>query len=368
MRSIPVFLCIFLLYLGGFLAHSLYLGKTVYGDGIFYFSWLHGVLVRHSINFTPEYAHFGVSQPLTSAGLPGNKYSVGPAMFWAPGYIPMLSLLGGSGYGLPYQIMIGGVSVLSALFGLVLLYRLLLRYVSDRAAKLGILGIAFATNLLYYGALDPVNSHALSFFAVCLFLSFLAAERKQWFLIGISLGLVALIRPQDAVVGLVALPYLRPNAWVRFLGGALTGFLPELLAWLALYGSFVSPYLGRGEGFTFLHPHIIEVLFAPWYGLFFFSPILLVGAAGLWRHRERYVYLLVPAAAVYLIASWSTWWQGASVGSRMMIGTLPLFAIGLGISFEQLLKRMSTRILVLVLLAPLSVLNVLLTASYLALH
>jgi hypothetical protein len=40
-----------------------------------------------------------------------------------------------------------------------------------------------------------------------------------------------------------------------------------------------------------------------------------------------------------IIASWSTWWQGASYSGRMFIGMLPLIAFGLAEIFRIIKNR-----------------------------
>lgn len=363
------FLVIFAIYILGFFAHALYLKKTVYGDGIYYYSWLRSVVTDHDFNFRNEYAHFGGSQPLLPNGLPGNKYSVGPAVFWAPAFLFTNALVKGTGYELPYQITVGLTSVLFSLFGLILLFRLLRNFFIPEISILAVSGTALATNLFFYGSLDVVNSHALSFFAGTLFLTFLLSNSKNWLIIGILLGIIGLIRPQDMVIGVTALPFLKPKNLVHFILGAMVGFLPQLLAWQALYGKFwLSPYLTGREGFDFLHPHILEVLFALRYGLFTFSPILLIGFVGLllWKNIFSRVAFIAILLELLLVSSWSTYWQGATIGGRMFVGTLPLFAFGLAEIFV-FLKKYSWKfpVFLLILIVPLSILNFLQIFVYL---
>lgn len=367
-----LFALIIILYLAGFFAHAFYLKKTVYGDGIFYYSWLRSIVIDHDFNFTDEYQYFHAGQPPTRYGLPGNKYSVGPALLWAPAYLWIDSIIKGKGFEFPYQLAVGLTGVCYALVGLILLYRLLSQFFPEKVGRLAVLGVALATNLFYYGSLDTVNSHALSFFAVTLFLSFLLHERKNWLLIGLSLGLVGLIRPQDMVIGVTVIPFFKPKYLVYFFLGLFIEFLPQLLAWQTLYREFwISPYLIANEYFDFLHPHIQEVLFAPWYGLFFYSPVLLLGIIGLimWKNQIKAFVCFALLLELLLISSWSTWWQGASVGGRMFIGCLPLLALGLGQFFEKNWQSgWNVNIFLLIFVVPLTCLNLILTFSYLWLH
>lgn len=372
MESNRWFLVILAIYLLGYFSHALYLKKTVYGDGIFYYSWVRSAVVDHDFDFRNEYAHFGAVQPLARHGLTGNKYAVGPAILWAPAFLLLNSIIKGTGYEFSYQLAIGLTSVLYGIFGLILLYRLLSKFFSREISQLTILTVALATNLFYYGSLDPVNSHVVSFFAVIVFLTFLLDKKKNWLIVGLTLGLVGLIRPQDLVIGLAALPFLKPKSFIPLFLGVVTGFLPQLIAWQSLYGKFwQSPYLMGSEGFDFLRPHFFEVLFAPWYGLFTFTPILLLGFFGLilWKSKLKIVVCLAVLLELLLISSWSIWWQGAAVGGRMFVASIPLFALGLGQIFNRLKKHgWNWNIYLFTLIMPLSLLNIVLTFSYLLLH
>lgn len=377
MNSKHIFILIFVLYILGFSAHALYLKKTAYGDGLFYYSWLRSGVVDRDINFTNEYAFFQVNQPQSRNDSPGNKYSIGPAILWFPAFVSMYTLLGGSGYELPYQLIVGLVSVLLTLFSIVLMYRLLNRYFSASSSLLATLSLAFATNLYFYGALDPVNSHALSFFAVTVYLSLLLSRPINWLAIGISLGLIGLIRTQDIIYALLIIPLL-PRRSDRGLGG-LAGIMPgvlsfsivfglQLLVWQMLYGSFtMSPYLSGGEYFDVTNTHFLEVLFAPGYGLFLYTPILILGSIGLffWRNTLRKYFLLLIFVQLLIISSWSTWWQGASYGGRMFISSLPFFAFGLAQFFSWAIRRGVASPILISFLVSLSFLNGLLMVVFL---
>lgn len=343
-----LFLIIFLVYLLGFSTHALFLQKTVYGDGIYYFSWLRSIIVDHSLPPLP------------------NKYSVGPVILWSIPFAWMHSLIRGHGYEFPYQIVAGATSVLLTLFGLALLYRPLTQFFREKPALLTILSIAFATNLFFYGSLDTVNSHGVSFFASIIFLTFLL--NRQSLLAGLALGFLGVIRHHDLILGIVALGLLQKKERARFFVAAAIGFLPQLVAWQLLYGSFWNiPYFA-GEGFNFLEPHFLEVLFSTKSGLFVYSPIVLLGFVGLlfWKNRLRLFCYLALLLELLVISSWSIWWQGASYGGRMFVASLPLFAFGIASMFKWLLQRIrSTNFVLAAIIVPLSLLNALLIVFFL---
>ncbi|MBI3577692.1 glycosyltransferase family 39 protein [Candidatus Gottesmanbacteria bacterium] len=369
MHSRRWFLIIFLVYLLGFFAHALYLKKTVYGDGVFYYSWLRSLVVDHNINFTNEYEYFHINQPMTATGLLANKYAIGPALFWAAPFLVTHTVVGGTGYELPYQLHVGATSVFFALFGLALLYRLLRQFFKEIPALFTTLTIAFATNLFFYGSLDTVNSHALSFFAATLYLTFLVQKKRNWVAIGLSLGLLGIIRTQDLLYAVLLVPFAVHRGLFLFIIGLFVGFLPQIISWQALYGTFwASPYITGGESFNLLRPHVLSVLFSTKSGLFLYAPILLLGTIGLffWKNKLRQWVLAVIILELFVVSTWSTWWQGASYGGRMFVSSLPLFAFGIAWVFEWLSRRgWNQRMFIFTLIAPLALLNVLLMIRFL---
>ena len=367
MKLPTIILLICAIYIIGFFSHALYLRKTVYGDGIFYFSWLHTVAIDKDIDFRNEYTHFGATQPKRKSGGYGNKYSIGPALLWAPLYMTLYTALRGNGWSFPYQIAVGFVSVLSALASFVFLIRILKH--SSAVSGLTILFIAGATNLLFYGSVDAVNSHALSFFAATVYIALLTSPTIEWFAAGIVLGVLAAIRLQDMVFILLLLPHVRRIRWALLLSGFGMAFAPQLIAWYTLYGSFVNPYLAGGETFNFLHPHILGVLFSPNNGLFLWTPIVAVGLLGLFLEYKKYwAYLAVFGSELFIVASWGTWWQGASVSGRMFVSSLPIIAIGLSLIIQRIYRIRLIRSSLVLMAGALCVINALSIIYYLLIH
>lgn len=307
-------------YLVGYFAHAWLLGKTVYGDGIYYYGWLNIQI---------------------------SKFSVGPAIFWAPLYIVTHN-----------QIVVGVSDVLAVIFALILLFNLLCKQFSKTVSLMAVAAIAGASNLLFYGSLDVVNSHALTFFSATVFLSLLLARQKRWFWIGASLGFIGLIRAQDLIYGVLLIPFLTRKNLLIITMGALLAFSPQLLAWHLTTGSLlVSPYLTGNEGFNFLQPHILGVLFGASSGLFLWTPIALIGAIGLITGK-RYWMLAVFLLELYIVASWSTWWQGASYSGRMFVSSLPLLTFGIASIFSWLAKyRFTQAHFLLTIVFPLTAIN-----------
>lgn len=330
-----ILLFVICVYLAGFFAHALLVGKTVYGDGAYYYSWLRSIAIDHDLDFRNDYRLFDITQNTTRVGLVGNIYPVGPALFWWPLFTAIDVVVRGRGISLPYQMGIGIGGVWFAAVGLLLVYRTLRKFSTEAISIASLLAIAFGTNLWFYGSLDTVNSHAISFALATIFLSLWLLPKRNDFALGIVLGSMALVRPQDALYGVLL--FERATTRSLFINGVgfLLAFTPQLAAWQIVYGKFwVNPYLDRGYGFDFLHPNMLGTLFSPNNGLFLWTPVTLLGFVGLClkdfpKPQYRPYFITVILLEIYLVASWTTWWQGASYSGRMFVSVLPILAIGL---------------------------------------
>ena len=369
-RIIILFVLLFSVYVTIFMLHAKIVGKTIYGDGIFYFSWIRSITFDGDVDMANDYACFAITdsqQPLGTNGKTGNKFAIGPALLWSPSYLTVKTIVGGNGCGFPYQLAVGFTSVLAAIAGLLFLYRTLTRFYPRTVSALSVAAIAFATNMLFYGAVDPVNSHAVSFFAASVFVTALYGSDFVFsFMTGASFGLLLATRPQDILYVLLIIPLYKKIHVPKLILGFILLFLPQLLAWQALYGKFwTSPYLAGSEGFDFLHPHILGVLLTPSSGLFLWTPIVFIACLGLpilfMKKRTIGIPILaIVAFQLVLIASWSTWWQGASYSGRMFIGTLPLMGFGLSEVFWLIKKRFfQGAFLIRMLVLSLTILNML---------
>jgi len=212
-----------------------------------------------------------------------------------------------------------------------------------------------ATTLAYL-AFSPMT-HVSAFMAASLFLWRWWAARDgdrpgAWLGAGLAAGLMIICRWQtalflivplfDEVWGLVvsrgAAWRERPGAWwgARLLAaaGLLLVVTPQLLEWKAIYGGYLL--VPQGEGFLGSLPrHFFAVLFSSLRGWFVWTPITLLGAAGLvwgsWRWpRLGLPLLLAVIGQVALVGSLANAWrQPHSFGARMLTESLPFAAAGL---------------------------------------
>lgn len=362
-----LFVSIACVYLLGNISHAVFLKKTVYGDGVYYFSWLRSLIIEHNINFEDEYNRLGGNQPYLQDRTPANKYSIGPALLWTPNYISIHRFIRGDGYSFPYQLVVSITSVCAALFGLIILTRL----TRDKSSTIMIvlLLLAFATNLFFYGSVDTVNSHAVTFFWASIFVVLLSVKPIPWMAAGLVLGALSATRLQDLLYILLILPYIKMMNKQAFLGGLSIAFAPQIIVWYLLYGSLINPYLRGSEGFNVFSPHILGVLFGKENGLLLWTPVVFLGLIGLFLKRKIYFLpICIILLQIYLVSTWSTWWQGASYSGRMFVSILPLIYLGLVEMVKRFSKKIGSYDTVLIMSLSLGIINTILILSFLLLH
>ncbi len=177
-------------------------------------------------------------------------------------------------------------------------------------------------------------------------------------------GLMTTIRWQNALFSLLPLiesAWLLTEAWrggdrqafrrvlmrgAAFTAAAVIGFAPQMLAWKAIYGSYlaISPV---GPEIRWYDPRIIDILWSSRNGLFAVSPVLYAAAVGLVVFLRREVTFAGPAlialaTMIYFNASIQDWWGSSGFGMRRFDGVIPLLTVGMAV-FIQLAQRVIER-------------------------
>lgn len=284
----------------------------------------------------------------TESGSVHNKYFPGVAVLQAPFYLmaKATAYLSGSktdGYSKTYQFFFQLGATFYALLGLLFFYSLLNNLFPDRRKLIQWLipVIYLATPLFHYSVNTLSFSHSYSFFLFGLFAWIVLKLRKtanNWHFLGIglTLGMIALVRPTNVVIVLM-IPFLLGNREATidffkqlfidrgrnlilgFLGFGLIVF-QLLLIWKWESGSwFVWSY--GGEGFNFLQPEILSSLFSFRVGLFLHTPVLILAVIGLiYLYRANKfqafwwgIYFIVNA---WVISSWWCWDYESAFGNR----------------------------------------------------
>ena len=297
-----------------------------------------------------------------------NAHPIGVALMQAP-LFPVAHLLtkwtnlSPDGFSLYYQHAAGLAGLAWVVVGLAVLRRLLLQSFSDGVTAATLLALLLGTNLYHYATFDSAYSHAYSFVLFGTFMWLTAAwydraDTRTSVLLGVTAGLIVLVRHTNALFILVFLLYgigagetvsaAARRLWqsraqlARIAATATLVIAPQLLIYYQATGhAFVSSY---GDlGFNWTSPQVAAVLFGVRKGLFFWSPLLLIAVGGLVllaRASRPASAFVLPGAIfllvnTYLIASWWDWQFGGSYGHRGFVDALPVFALGLAAAFER---------------------------------
>lgn len=294
------------------------------------------------------------------------KYASGMALMYAPffwtahllarplGYEP-------DGFSYPYQLAIGLGSILIALIGLLLLYKMLSLYFSSRTTGTVLLLYVFGTNYLEYSAITNAMSHNYLFtvYAALLYVTIRFYQRPSYgsaALIGLLCGLATLTRPTE-IISLV-IPLLwgidskqafrsRFSFFAKHYGKiALAAFLFAGMVGIQFaYWKYVSGhwlvYSYQNEKLEFLHPHIYKCLLSFRKGWFIYTPLMLLIIPGyVYLYRKRpplfWVSFVFGLVFMYLCFSWSIWWYAGSIGQRAMVQAYPLLALPFAAAIEKI--------------------------------
>ncbi|PKO20162.1 hypothetical protein CVU37_01495 [candidate division BRC1 bacterium HGW-BRC1-1] len=358
-------------------------------DDTFYFSYLTSPTFDQDLRFendfylsenSVDFIRHELSEP-NERGHLRNLFALGTSLLWLPFFLVVRAAawiaqaLPGPApawsqdrYSAPYLWAVSLGTLFWGMFACLLMYETCRLRFRPRVALHASLGMTVASPLLGYIFQMSTMSHAASAFAVALllFLCFkLRHLRSAWSYIalGLALGLVTLVRWQDAIFVLIPAGFFiahllnRRGSRPRFspLLGAAMGGLAFLMV-MSLQFSYWKATLGRWitmpqpDGFMhWTQPEIMNLLFSGWNGAFYWHPLLLVGALGLmaglfrWRwsrlapaHWAMVATLLV---AVYVNSCVEDWYAGASFGMRRFCSIVPLLALGLAAVYSRLPRR-----------------------------
>lgn len=200
--------------------------------------------------------------------------------------------------------------------------------------------IALGTPLGFYLLYGPFFSHVASFIVTTVFIILWDRTRQsrsksEWLLLGLLLGCAAMIRPQNLVLAVVFLAEwrsLRPARVLLCAAAALFAFVPQMIVYWRLYGTPFS--LPKIEEMQWLHPAFANMLLSDFHGVIPWTPVYLLGFAGLLTllRTDRVLgagLLLALLAQIYLNAANYVWWAGGSFGNRRLTDPAIIIAYGL---------------------------------------
>jgi len=298
-----------------------------------------------------------------------NKYYCGTALAELPFFLGAHALsyaldYKADGYSKLYHIFINIAALFYLLIGLIYLNATLKSYeIGEWEKSLVLFAAVFGTNLFYYVVGEPGMSHVYSF----AFISMFFHDSRKYFsahqptiipILGVLLGMIVLIRPVNGLIILI-LPFASGNFQSLKMGlKQASRYCFWLLSGLALMLVIISiqliiykistgnffVYAYGAEGFNFLNPHMLEILFSYKKGLFLYTPLYLlsfIGGYSLWK-SSRFsffswfgFFLLIT----YVFSSWWMWYYGGSFSSRVYVEYIPLFMILMAIALHAMRSK-----------------------------
>ncbi len=359
-----------------YLAVTVFAGKLGYleniekrvrgADSVYYFIYLPSLIFDKDFDFENNLRHiYGqeYTPAYTSKGLAENVFSIGPAIMWLPGYISAHAVtlikqndsnLNADGYSRYYTLFVYILNSLYGLLGVIFTAFFLFSFFKPKNVLLACLGILLASQMTYYLWSFTTMSHNTSFATAALFF-FIWQKKGLHFLTGLAAAIMILCRWQNALLLLpigfcftvdiiarrrkdkiLSVSFIIPVFWFSI--ALIAGFIPQMLVWKELYGSFIT--IPQGKNFiNFSDLPVFEVLFGSSCGLFLWHPLLFIGLIGICFFWKKNKVLTISFLGIFLFqlflnAAVHDWHAGWSFGHRRFISLLPLFAFGVAYLIE----------------------------------
>ena len=330
-------------------ALALMLGDTNAGpDSVNYEAFARSILLHGDVFLGDDLALAGKYVFAGPTGYPIDIHNAGVVLFWAPFYwvAHLFAALTGeaNGYGPIYILLLRFADWVYGALALLLMHASVRRHLPDAPAGVAIAAVALGSPFIYYmGVLSP-GTHMVSVFLSSLFLYVFADEddsAAKWIRCGVIGGLALAVANTN--IGLVALPlayFVARRTWRKaMLFGVFyaLAFAPQLVLWWLFTGHPLrSPYGGQ---LSWTHPHLVEILFSSFHGLYFVAPLVVLATLGMFFLRDRrlaFGSLAVLALTAYIGSVNLGWWGGGAFGARYLLGVTPFFALGLAALLARL--------------------------------
>ena len=337
----------------------------------------------------------------TRTGYQANKYPIGTAILWSPFFIMghAATILDNDffgakipidGYSKWYVFFVTLGSNFYAFLGLLIAFKIASRLFPVTTSFLATVGIWFASSIPVYMYLYPSMPHNTALFTVAIFYYYwlktgINRSLHQWIMLGILGGLMVLTRMESVV--LFILPFYEMAFLIIKDFGTrkelkkylfyfssfgiffIIIFSIQMLIWKAVFGSyFLNPYTEMAKivsaaeiktyGFLpnasvvsvpkstldsllefLLYPHLVDTLFGTSYGIYFWTPILLLASIGLVFLVKRNPRMGLSSLVSFFLLVYITSHArkaGMSFGDRYLIKASIFYVLGLAAFFEFL--------------------------------
>ena len=302
------------------------------------------------------------------------QYNCGQAIAMAPfflvghSYAMVSAIYSADGFSFPYQLAIGLGMFLYSMVGLFFLRKILLYYFPDKVVGYLLLFYISATVLLNYLSIDQAQANCclFAFYSILIYSTiqfYKNPSRNRFLFIAFLCGLMTLIRPTDIICLLIPLFWgiynwqdmqirfqfwLRRKEWIVLASIAFV-VIPSLqfFYWYYVLGEWFA-YSYRDQGFSWLHPHVFQVLFSFKSGFLTYSPGMILAYLSLISYMRSIKFMPVIFLLIfishYITCAWDItdygWYSG-----RAFIQYFPILAFPLASLIHILLERKWTSVL-----------------------
>jgi hypothetical protein len=318
-------------------------------DGIGYYSYLPVLFGQKNYDFKPLFNLYTTNIAITNKGFVVNDFSCGSAIMWMPAYIISRIFKSGS----VSIIFVNFFSSLLGIFSLFFVYNTLLLFKTEKfVAKLISLFIFLGSPLVFYSYVIPQNPHTVTAFLCSVFLYFWLSTYGQkkltrWIFLGLILGLATLVREQEVLFGICLIIELISEViknkkfdkiYFKFILVFLITFLfvltPYFLNSMIVFGNVLIPKSYTLSFTKFSLSSVLDIIFSAYHGLFWWTPVLVVGITGLFFGlKKNFVvsvsFLLILFLQIVLISLVTAPGGGWSFGIRYLIDCSTIFAFGI---------------------------------------
>lgn len=344
-----------------------------YGDALGYYNYLPATFIFHNLgdmdqlpadsSLPPELKNFaaGIAHIAHNAGTPHafTQYTYGVALMELPFFMLAYSVnkFGGdpgNGYSQSYIVALFISGFFYALAGSLLILRICRRYFTTLQSAWAIVIMILCTHMFWFIFRSPGMSHIPLYFlyASVMVLTIQLHETpsvKYFVLLGLTVGIITLIRPTDIICAGIPLLYgfnnketraqklklVRDHPFCLLL--ALCAFalplIPQLLYWKHVSGQYLFYSYGSHQSFNWDKPRIVEGLFYFNNGWLPYAPVMFFALVGFLFSKVYTkwlpVMMIIIPLYIYIIYSWYCYNYINGMGSRPMIHMYPLLVIPL---------------------------------------
>ncbi len=325
------------------------------GDGKDYYSYLTSAFITKDLAQLKPNNDFVVETPTGNI----NMHPVGVAVlqlpFFSLGYFAAyLTQQKLDGFSTPFQLAISFAALFYALLGMFFIHKTLVNKGFDKKIIFASLTcLFFGTTLLTYTLTEPSMSHVYSFSLISAFIYYNQKFSGQFskrviFTLAFIFGLIILVRPVNALILLLLPSFYNSfgefkdrvkqfinNKKIAFVAILIVTavFSIQTIVWFIQTGKFFQLSY-KGNGFYFLHPQLIPMLFGFKSGIFIYTPLFFIVAAGAYfmyqNNRFKTACLLVfSSLLLYVFSSYWGWTYFDGIGTRTVVDFYALVALGL---------------------------------------